>query len=122
MNTDPPDLDASALDRLQQWGGAKLLCQMIRLFLENGPTRLDQIRTGIQDESARDAERGAHSLKSSAANVGAVAVSRIAARMEDLAAHGDLAGMDALRPGLEAAMQRARERLETILDQTSEGE
>lgn len=120
MNTDPPDLDPAALERLRQWGGAKLLSQMVRLFLENGPTRLEQIRTGVQGDALGDAERGAHSLKSSAANVGATALSRIAARMEDLASQGDRAAVDGLRPDLEAAWERARGRLTEVLDQTNE--
>ena len=93
---------------------------MVRLFLDNAPARLDQIRAGVQDGTARDAERGAHSLKSSAANVGAVALSRLAARMEDLAAHDDLAAVEGLRPDLNAAWERARARLTGILEETSE--
>ncbi|MBW3533792.1 MAG: Hpt domain-containing protein [Gemmatimonadetes bacterium] len=120
MDTDLPDLDTSALDRLQQWGGTKLLSQMVRLFLDNSPARLDQIRIGLQEGLVGDAERGAHSLKSSAANVGATVVSRLAAEMEDLAGRGDMAGMEALRAGLEAAMERVRERLESVLEQMSE--
>lgn len=117
MNTDLPDLDPAALERLRQWGGPTLLSQMVRLFLENSPTRIDQIRTGVQEGAVRDAERGAHSLKSSAANVGATALSRLAGEMEDLASRGDLAGVDGLRPGLEAAWERARERLAEVLEQ-----
>lgn len=89
---------------------------MVRLFLENSPARLDQIRTGVQDDTTREAERGAHSLKSSAANVGATAVSRLAGEMEALASRGELAAVDAMRPELEAAYERARERLEDLLD------
>lgn len=120
MTTPPSDLDTAALDRLQQWGGPKLLTQMVRLFLDNSPTRIEQIREGIRSETAEDAERGAHSLKSSAANVGAMAVSGLAAVMEDLASRGELAAVEALRPDLEAAMERAREHLEGFLDQINE--
>ena len=77
-------IDPQAQARLQEWGGPELLVQMIRLFLENAPERLEQVRKGIADGSLKDAERGVHSLKSSAANVGAARVSRLAAAMEDL--------------------------------------
>ena len=74
------DLDAVVIDpqahaRLEEWGGAGLVTQMIRLFLENAPTRLDQVRKGLSEGGLAEAERGVHSLKSSAANVGAVVVS-----------------------------------------------
>ena len=75
-------LDQSALDRLRDWGGEKLLRQMIRLFLENAPARMAQIREGLSEGDVKESEKGAHSLKSSAANVGALRVRDIAANME----------------------------------------
>ena len=39
-------IDPKAQARLQEWGGAKLVTQMIKLFLENTPTRIDQVRKG----------------------------------------------------------------------------
>ncbi len=108
-------LDTAALDRLRDWGGPTLLSQMVHLFLDNSPTRLEQIRTGVQEGEARNAERGAHSLKSSAANVGAMELSRIAARIEEIASRGDLDAVEAERPSLEAAFERVRERLESTL-------
>jgi HPt (histidine-containing phosphotransfer) domain-containing protein len=88
---------------------------MIRLFLENAPTRIEQVRNGVAANNVKEAERGVHSLKSSAANVGAMQVSRLAARMEDLAAAGDLAGMSAFTAQLEQDYAAARERLAAIL-------
>ena len=78
----PPVLDPAAVVRLQRLGGDKLLRQMIRLYLENSHERLAQIETGLADGGDLDqARRGAHSLKSSAANVGAVRVSEAAAEL-----------------------------------------
>ena len=108
-------IDPQAQTRLQEWGGPELLVQMIRLFLENAPERLEQVRKGIADGSLKDAERGVHSLKSSAANVGAARVSRLAAAMEDLAAGGDGAALARNLPNLEAAFAVARERLAITL-------
>lgn len=119
--TESEIVDPKAQARLQEWGGPKLLAQMIRLFLENAPNRLDQTRKGLAEGNARDAERGVHSLKSSAANVGAMRVSALAARMEDLANVGDLAALGTLLPELEAEYAAARERLAVILESTAEG-
>jgi HPt (histidine-containing phosphotransfer) domain-containing protein len=108
-------IDPQAQARLQEWGGPKLLSQMVKLFLENAPIRIEQVRKGLAEGSLKDAERGVHSLKSSAANVGAVQVSKLAAHMESLAAGGDSAGLAQQLPGLEAAYAAAQTRLAATL-------
>ena len=76
-------IDQDAIDRLVEWGGDKLLKQILRLFLDNTPERLQQIENGLaQGGDVDEAHRGAHSLKSSAGNVGAVEVSELAAQLE----------------------------------------
>lgn len=111
-DSDAAVIDPKAHARLEEWGGTGLVTQMIKLFLENAPTRLEQVRNGLSESGGlKDAERGVHSLKSSAANVGAVVVSRVANEMEEKASDGDAAAMAALLPDLEAAFVRAHEQL-----------
>ena len=93
---------------------------MIRLFLENAPTRMEQVRVGLDGGALADAERGVHSLKSSAANVGAVQVSRLAAQMEGLAAGGDHAAVAALLPSLEVAFAAAEQQLSATVAEAAE--
>ncbi len=113
-------IDPQAQARLREWGGAELLTQMIRLFLENAPTRMEQVRVGLDGGALADAERGVHSLKSSAANVGAVQVSRLAAQMEGLAAGGDHAAVAALLPSLEVAFAAAEQQLSATVAEAAE--
>ncbi len=112
--TEPEILEQSALDRLKEWGGDKLLGQMIRLFLENAPGRMSQIRAGLNGGDIKETEKGAHSLKSSSANVGAHQVRAIAADMERAAAGGDPGAVLALLPSLESAFSRAVTALESV--------
>ena len=105
-------LDRSALERLREWGGDKLLGQMIRLFLENAPGRMSQIREGAAKGDISGPEKGAHSLKSGAANVGAVHLRTVAADMERAAASGDEATVQELLPSMEAAFTLAIQALE----------
>jgi HPt (histidine-containing phosphotransfer) domain-containing protein len=114
-------IDPAAQARLQEWGGPKLLTQMIKLFLENAPVRIEQVKKGLADGSLKDAERGVHSLKSSAANVGAVQLSKLAAQMESLAAGGDGAGVAQHVPRLEAAWAAAQPKLAATLAAAAEG-
>ncbi|GMR11946.1 MAG: hypothetical protein BMS9Abin29_0132 [Gemmatimonadota bacterium] len=107
-------IELAALDRLEEWGGADLKRQMVRLFLESAPERIDQIRTCEDDDPGDIPERGSHSLKSSAANVGAQEVRRLAEEIEGHAANGDLDTVRALVPKIEAAFDRARDALEPL--------
>ena len=112
--TDPVILDPKALDRLREWGGEKLLGQMVRIFIENSPTRMEQIRNGGSDGDLKEAERGAHSLKSSAANLGLEAFRAVAADMEARAAKGDLASVRAILPDLEATYEQGLEAVKSV--------
>ena len=112
--TDSQIIDPQALDRLREWGGDKLAGQMVRLFLKNSGTRMDQIRTGVDGGNLEEAERGAHSLKSSAANIGAELLRTLATRMESAALEGDADGAKGLLPELETSYSDAMKELERI--------
>ncbi len=112
--SDPEILDGKAVARLREWGGDKLVAEMVRLFLANSPQRMDQIRSGLQSGDAQQTERGAHSLKSSSANLGAEGVRRIALQIEGAAAEEDLASASTLLPALEEAYSRACAALEAV--------
>ncbi len=87
---DVPVLDEGALARLDDWGGPKLRDQMIRLYLESARTRVEQLERGLRPGGdVASAELAAHSLRSSAANVGLMRVSALAARIEAAAETGD---------------------------------
>jgi two-component system sensor histidine kinase/response regulator len=114
LMNDSEILDQGALDRLKEWGGDKLLAQMLRLYLDNAPGRMSQIHSGLADGNIKDTEKGAHSLKSSSANVGAEHVRRIAADIERAAAGGDVTAVQALLPSLENAFSQAIAALESV--------
>jgi len=114
MSQAPKAIDPQALDRLREWGGDRLVVQMIRLFITNAATRVEQIRNGVRDGVVREAEMGAHSLKSSAANLGAERVRNLAASIELAAAAGDMEPVAQALPELEAAFAAAVIQLESI--------
>jgi HPt (histidine-containing phosphotransfer) domain-containing protein len=112
--TDSSIIDPQALDRLREWGGDKLAGQMVRLFLKNTGARMDQIRTGVSGDDLEEAERGAHSLKSSAANIGAESLRTLATRMESAALDANASDAKALLPALETAFADAMKELAVI--------
>ena len=80
----------------------------------NSGTRMDQIRTGLANSDLQEAERGAHSLKSSAANIGAETLRTMATRMESAALDDSVDDARALLPGLENAYESAMKELSVI--------
>ena len=117
MSIDPTIIDPAALQRLEDWGGRSLSKEIVRLFLENGPTRVDQIRGAMDGEDLDAPERGAHSLKSSAANVGAQLLQQVASELESAASGGDLQLVRELIPNLEQAYAQATRELAVIVEE-----
>lgn len=88
-----PVLDPSVLDELYEFAG-KEADTILELFLADAPRQVELLE---QAATARDIARMgeiAHSLKSAAANVGAMALSAVAARIEAEARSGTLAMPD----------------------------
>ena len=87
---DIPRGDLQALARLNRWGGEKLIQQMAALFRTEVPTRLLAIRGAVKAGDCVAAEKAAHSLKSSCAQLGAARMRVLAEGVEVLAAAGTL--------------------------------
>ena len=120
MPMDSTIINLDSLGLLEEWGGSKLVNEMIRLFLENGPARMDQIRSVLESDDLDQPERGSHSLKSSAANIGAEHVRRIADEIEIAASNKELERVRELLPGLEEAFAEAMTELEKMSQGISE--
>jgi two-component system, sensor histidine kinase and response regulator len=105
-------MDPQAFVRLREWGGDVLLGKMVGLFLKNAPDRMEEIRAGLEEGDAPRAERGAHSLKSSAGNLGAERLRRLCQYLEDAAEEGRLEDARALHPLVLEAYRRTIQALE----------
>lgn len=62
--------------------GADFLVELIDVYLDDTPTRLAQLRQALDGGDAETMTREAHTLKSSSANVGAMALSALAQQVE----------------------------------------
>jgi len=117
MHQEHPIIDPAAAARLQALGGDRLLRQMIRLYVDNARERLQQIDGGLSPGGELvQAEAAAHSLKSSAANVGAMQVSALASAMETAALGGDGEAVRGLRDPLGDALAEAEARLNLLAE------
>lgn len=100
-------IDQEALARLRRFGGDKLLGDMIDLFAQHGPERVVAARAGFETADSAVVKAALHALKSSAGQLGALAVQEICATGEMRAAKGDLSEMSAILVRLDEELQRA---------------
>ena len=104
--------DERAVSRLDKIGGSNLIGQMIDLFLDNVPKRLEAARTAHQNGKLKDLERAAHSIKSSASNFGAQTLCDIAETIEIRAGEQNESGMAALLDKMEETFAKVKTGLE----------
>ncbi|MFO0863423.1 MAG: Hpt domain-containing protein [Gemmataceae bacterium] len=107
-----PTVDLVALQRLQRIGGVKLVGEMIDLMLVEGPRRVQAASAGDQAGSAREVALAVHSLKSSAGNLGALALQDLAQQIEVLAAANRLSECEGLLKRLREEMEEVQLRLQ----------
>lgn len=113
---DLPVVDLSQIERLGEWGGVPLQRKMLDLFLSGAPERIDQIREGLGSGDWEGAERAAHTLKSSAGNVGAQRLQMRAQEAEGLAEKEQTAELLDLIPSLEEELQSACDALKNLME------
>jgi adenylate cyclase len=90
--------DPTALDKLLDTigGDREALGELVDSFLEEGPDLIDRMRAAAAAGDADALRQAAHTMKSSAADFGAMALSRLCAAMEALARSGSIDGAAAM--------------------------
>ena len=85
-NTEFSDvLDLAVLDKYRKRerpGRKNLLDRIVDAYLKQSPQHIDQLRKAILDGDSNGIEAAAHTLKSSSANVGAMALSALCQELE----------------------------------------
>lgn len=107
-------LDAASIEAIRQCApdhADELLDALVQSFVDQWPQLLDAIRQGANGGPMKDAERTAHTLKSSSAQLGAMALSDVSRRLEYAARAGEQEQLGALTDCLVAEFERAREAL-----------
>ena len=101
-----PVLDPQALARLRRIGGVRLVHSMMSAFIENGAAKIDAARTAAEGSDGAALSDAAHALKSSAGNVGAATLMRVAQKVERESTESG-ANLRRLAAELAAAFDRA---------------
>jgi HPt (histidine-containing phosphotransfer) domain-containing protein len=113
----PPVLDLAALQRLRSTLGKQadaLLPSLIDNFFKDAPKLIADAHRTLEQGQAADLRRAAHTLKSTSATFGAMALSGLARELEYKARDGALEGADGLLSRIEAEYAQAKAALETL--------
>jgi HPt (histidine-containing phosphotransfer) domain-containing protein len=95
-------IDLAAFRDLQETAGAEFVRDLVRTFLEEAPGMFADLRGAYGAGEADRFRRAAHSLKSNGLSFGAVGFGAMARELE-------LAGLDKVRQGGEAALAALEE-------------
>jgi HPt (histidine-containing phosphotransfer) domain-containing protein len=92
----------------EAFGSEERVARLIELFLSEAPGLVQAVADGIGASRADDVVRPAHTLKSSAAAVGAMRLSAICAQLEALARAQDLGPKTAMLGDMQGAFEEVR--------------
>ena len=101
--------------RVQRPGQPDVVAQLVGVFAASTPPLLAELRAGVARQDASALRAAAHTLKGSAAAVGAREMQRLCERLEQLGQGGSVVGAAELAERLEDAYRRARAALETLV-------
>ena len=111
--TFPPVIDADTIESLRALGGKDddFLGEIIGIFLNDMPARLSELESGLAATDTAKLLRAAHSIKGSAANVGALRLQSAAERLESLGRQLGPDGLAAQLAEVRGEFAAAREEL-----------
>ncbi|RZT11417.1 Signal transduction histidine kinase [Duganella sp. CF402] len=112
-------INHQALDNiraLSATNGDALLERVVHAFLHDTPAQLQALQRAIAAGDAEQVRKAAHSLKSSAANVGAEALAARSKELEQLGRNHTTAGAAPLLADMEHSFQAARQALGALLE------
>ena len=96
-------------------GDPELLVDLIQMFLEDGPAKVESVNMGLANGDFDMAERAAHSLKGSSGCLGAKMVQAICEKLEQSTHKHELEASRKLAPELVTTYAAAEQALKLIL-------
>jgi HPt (histidine-containing phosphotransfer) domain-containing protein len=112
-------LDPDVLQVLRDLGGEDdpgLFAEIIDLFLEDSARLMEELDAAYRNDDALQFERTAHTLKSSSANLGALAFAETCAQLEQCGRGGDLAYIESTMETIRDAYTGVVRALESLRD------
>ena len=102
-------------------GDDSFLNEIIGIFLDDTPKRLDELRSAFAARDQQTFTRAAHSIKGSSSNIGAMRLRVLAEQLEHASRQSSLPGLDAQIPAIEAEFNAVRTELEKLQQRQGQG-
>ncbi|HMD61689.1 MAG TPA: Hpt domain-containing protein [Opitutaceae bacterium] len=115
---DPTIIEPEAIATLKELNpddGGAFLKEIVGIYLEDTPRRIEDLKTSLASGDAALFTRTAHTIKGSSANVGAVALVRVAERMESMSRKDGLGAVGDLLADCEEQFGRAAAELRSLV-------
>ena len=113
-----PALDPAVLDTLRKLtspGEPDVLAEVLKLFLEEVPPRIERLRNARAAGNIEEMMRAAHSLKGSAGNIGAKELHRICGQLDELGRSRNLEAAGPLVTALDAEFAKVEIEIRRLL-------
>lgn len=103
-------VDPESLQAIQDLG-EDVLCEVIDLFFQTTPGKIELLRQALADGDSKGVERAAHFMKGSCSNVGALPMRALCHSLQELGVSGKLEGVAAELKKLEREYTNVQEAL-----------
>lgn len=100
-------INEEVFEKLIEIGGPALARRVIELFFEHTPGKIELLAPCLEQKDLKTLERTAHSIKSSAANLGLEELRQFSATLEQAANRGELESCEALVANIVNACAKA---------------
>jgi HPt (histidine-containing phosphotransfer) domain-containing protein len=97
--------------------GLRLVRELVEIFFQEAPGRLDRMRCGLSLGDSAQVTQGAHALKGAASGLGATGMAAACGRVERQARSGFLMGLDVEVDRIETELPRLARRVEGLIAQ-----
>lgn len=117
--SDAPVIDPQAIENLRSLdpGNDEFLREIVGIFLDDTPRRIEELEQSLTANDIPKFTRAAHSIKGSAANLGAMALRNVAESLEHQSRTTGLADVPALLASLKLEFGRANAELKKLAPQ-----
>ncbi len=109
--SESPLVDPAAIQNLRELGDDEFLTEIIGIFTDDTPKRMDELRTSFAAGDSATFVRAAHSVKGSSSNLGAERLRVLAEKLEQDAKTDGIAGLDTRIAVLEETFRLTAEEL-----------
>lgn len=110
-------INLERISNLEKIGGKQFVQKLINSFHRNVSQKIEKAKEGIRTGNLEAVERAAHSIKSSAGNLGAARLEEISGNIEKIAESNEDINYDELILKLENAYNEIKPELNRILEE-----